>query len=176
MSRSPRNIAPFYEGWRLTNERLVDTIAELSPEQLEARPAPHLWPIWATTAHMAAARVYWLCVFLGEPGAERTPFTDSASEGWEDHLDHPREANELVFALESSWAIVAGCLERWTPEMLDAEFRRERDGKIQVLTRQSVLMRLITHDASHAGEISQTLGVHGFKELDLWTGRVTRQM
>jgi hypothetical protein len=61
--------------------------------------------------------------------------------------------------------------------MLEAEFHRERDGKIQVLTRQSVLMRLITHDASHAGEISQTLGIHGVaKELDLWTGRVTRQM
>lgn len=146
-------------------------MAALSPEQLELRPAPHLWPIWATAAHLAVARVYWLCAFLGEPGAERTPFTDPANEGWEDDLDHPRQANKLVFALESSWAIVAGCLERWTLEMLEAEFERERDGKIQVLTRQSVLMRLITHDASHAGEISQTLGMHGLKELDLWTGR-----
>lgn len=147
----------------------------MSPEQLQVRPAPHLWPIWATAAHLALTRVYWLCVFLGEPGAERTPFTDSAREGWEDDLDHPRRPDELVFALESSWAIVARCLERWTPEMLDAEFERERDGRIQVHTRQSVLMRLITHDASHAGEISQTLGMHGLKELDLWTGRVTRQ-
>lgn len=124
---------------------------------------------------MAGARVYWLCVFLGEPGAELTPFTNSATDGWEDDLDHPREAKELVFALESSWAIVGGCLEHWTREMLDAEFRRERDGKTQVLTRQSVLMRLITHDASHVGEISQTLGMHGLKEIDLWTGRITRQ-
>jgi hypothetical protein len=59
--------------------------------------------------------------------------------------------------------------------MLDAEFARERDGKIQVHTRQSVLMRLITHDASHAGEISQTLGMRGAVELDLWRGRVTRE-
>ena len=114
----------------------------MSPEQLQVRPAPHLWPIWATAAHLALTRVYWLCVFLGEPGAERTPFTDSAREGWEDDLDHPRRPDELVFALESSWAIVARCLERWTPDMLDAEFERERDG---------------------------------LKELDLWTGRITRQ-
>jgi uncharacterized damage-inducible protein DinB len=155
----------------------VDTVAALSFEQLQLRPAPHLWPIWATVAHLGMARVYWLCEFLGEPGAEGTPFTNAANEGWEDDLDHPRQSNELVFALESTWAIVAGCLERWTPEMLDAEFHRERDGRIQVLTRQSVLMRLITHDASHAGEISQTLGMHRVaKELDLWTGRVTRQM
>jgi len=58
--------------------------------------------------------------------------------------------------------------------MLHREFRRERDGRIQIITRQSVLMRLLTHDASHAGEISQTLGVHGLPEIDLWTGRVTR--
>ena len=174
LSSIARTVGPFYEGWRFTNERLVETMGALSPEQLELRPAPHLWPVWATAAHLAVTRVYWLCVVLGEPGAERTPFADSANEGWEDDLDHPRQADEVVFALESSWAIVAGCLERWTPEMLDAEFERERDGKTQVHTRQSVLMRLITHDASHAGEISQTLGMHGFKELDLWTGRVLR--
>jgi len=48
---------------------------------------------------------------------------------------------------------------------------RERDGKIQIHTRQSVLMRLLTHDAGHCGEISQTLGMHGLGEVDLWTGR-----
>ncbi len=152
----------------------METLGALGPEQLEVRPAPHLWPIWATAAHMAGARVYWLCAVLGEPGAERTPFTDPSGEGWEDDLDHPRRPSELVLALESSWAIVADCLDRWTPAMLGDEFLRERDDKIQVHTRQSVLMRLITHDASHAGEISQTLGMHGFKELDLWTGRVLR--
>ncbi len=139
-----------YEGWRFTNERLVDSIGALGSEQLALRPAAHLWPIWATAGHVAGARVYWLCVVAGEPGAESTPFLDSANEGWEDNLDHPRQANELVFALESSWAIVARCLDEWTPE---------------------ILMRLITHDASHAGEISQTLGMHGANELDLWTGR-----
>jgi len=171
LSRTSGNLAPFYEGWRFTNERLVETLGALSAEQLVVRPAPQLWPIWATAAHMAGARVYWLCAVLREQGAERTPFTDPSGEGWEDDLNHPRQPNELVFALESSWAIVADCLERWTPEMLDDEFLREREGKIQVHTRQSVLMRLITHDASHAGEISQTLGMFGFKELDLWTGR-----
>jgi hypothetical protein len=55
--------------------------------------------------------------------------------------------------------------------MLGDEFFRERDGQTQVHTRQSVLMRMITHEASHAGEIAQTLGMYGSKELDLWTGR-----
>jgi uncharacterized damage-inducible protein DinB len=164
-------VVRFFEGWQLTNERLVTTIASLSLAQLELRPAPHLWPIWATTSHLAGARVYWLCSIFKEPGAATTPFTDPSGNGWEDEPDHPREAKELVFALESSWAIVQQCLERWTPEMLDHEVRRVRDGEIQVHTRQAVLMRLLTHDASHAGEIAQTLGMFGLPELDLWTGR-----
>jgi uncharacterized damage-inducible protein DinB len=168
------NVAAFYEGWRFTNDRLVERIGALSGGELELKPAPDLWPIWATAAHVALARVYWLCGFCKEPGADRTPFADPNGDGWEDDLTHPRQTRELVFALESSWRIVEECLERWTPEMLQEEFRRERDGKIQVITRQSVLMRLLTHDASHAGEISQTLGVHGLAEVDLWTGRVTR--
>ena len=96
---------------------------------------------------------------------------DPAGDGWEDDLSHPRRPDELVGALESSWRIVEGCLERWTPEMLDDEFQRERDGQIQIHTRQSVLMRLLTHDAEHCGEISLTLGMNGIRDLDLWTGR-----
>jgi uncharacterized damage-inducible protein DinB len=172
--RGLQNIAPFYEGWRLTNEHLVDKMRSLSSEQLALRPAADMWPIWATAAHLAGTRPYWLCAILKEPGAERTPFTDLTGEGWEDDLTHPRQSSELVFALESTWGIVEECLERWTPEMLTVEFPREIGGKIQIHSRQSVLMRMLTHDACHCGEISQTLGMHGLGELDLWTGRASR--
>jgi uncharacterized damage-inducible protein DinB len=167
----PQNVAPFYEGWGYTNERLVEKIGALSIEQLAMSPAPSLWPIWATAAHLASARVYWLCVIFKEPGAERTPFTDPTGEGWEDDLTHPRRPSELVVALESSWKIVEQCLERWTPEMLQHEFHRDVAGQTQIHTRQSVLMRLLTHDAEHCSEISQTLAMHGLPGIDLWTGR-----
>jgi uncharacterized damage-inducible protein DinB len=176
VKRKPQTIAAFYDGWRLSNERLIDAIGELSPEQLALKPAAGLWPIWATTAHLAGARVYWLCGILKEPGAERTPFVNLSGEGCEDDLTHPRGPSELTSALESSWTIVQGCLERWTPEMLEAEFRREVDRNTQIHTRQSVVMRLITHDGYHCGEISQTLGMHGLRELDLWSGRAVRHI
>ena len=99
-----------------------------------------------------------------------TPFSDPTSGvGWEDDESTPRGADELVFALESSWRIVEACLKRWTPRMLRDEFKRERDGKIQIHTRQSVIVRLITHDAYHCGEISQLLGAHDLPEIDLWS-------
>jgi uncharacterized damage-inducible protein DinB len=167
----PPGVAPYYEGWRFTNDRLIQTIGGLSAEQLGLAAAPHLWPIWATVGHLAGTRVYWLCTVFKEPGAERTPFTDPAGDGWEDDLTHPRRADELVGALESTWRIVAACLERWTPDMLQDEFHREAGGKTQIHTRQSVLYRMLTHDAEHCGEISLTLGMNGLPGLDLWTGR-----
>ena len=122
--------------------------------------------------HTAAVRPYWLCHIFKEPGAERTPFNDPGGDGWEDDLTHPREAGELVSALQSTWTIVEDCLDRWTPAMLQDEFHREINGQVQLHTRQSVLMRLLTHDAYHCGEIAQTLGMHGLQEVDIWTGRV----
>jgi uncharacterized damage-inducible protein DinB len=166
-----QSIAPFYEGWQFTNQRMIERIGALSTDQLGLRAAPDLWPIWAITAHLAGARVYWLCAIFKEPGAERAPFVDAAGYGWEDDPAHPRGPSELTFALDASWTIVEECLQRWTPGMLQEEFRRESGGQIEIHTRQAVLMRLLTHDAYHGGEISQTLGMNGLKELDLWAPR-----
>jgi uncharacterized damage-inducible protein DinB len=162
-------LTPFYRGWDQYNRRLVDAIRSLSDEQLKLRATPTYWPIWAIAAHTAGGRVYWLCGVFKERGADTTPFTDPLSGiGWEDDESTPRSSAEVVTALESSWAIVERCLKTWTPSMLSDEFTRERDGKIQVHTRQSVLMRLLSHDAFHSGEISEILGMHRLPEIDLW--------
>lgn len=163
------SVAPFYEGWHQLNDRLVETIGSLSADELAWSSAPAMWPIWALAGHLAGARVYWLCSILGEPGRSATPFRGPGDEGWEDDLSRPRETGELVDALRSTWDVIAGCLERWTPDMLPVEFQRERGDVIQLHTRQSILFRLLTHDASHAGEISQILGSHGRGEIELWS-------
>ena len=157
-----------YDMWPQYHRRLRDVIAAMSPEQLAIRPSPDGWPIWATVGHTAGMRVYWLCDVIGEEGAATTPFTDAANSGWEDDLDHPRTAGELVEALDSTWALVDRCLGRWTVDMLAHEFRRSYGGTDQVHTRGSILQRMLTHDAYHCGELSQTLGIHGLPQIDLW--------
>lgn len=162
-------IRPFYERWERYSRQFVDGIRDLTDEQLAIRPSPDGWPIWATVAHTAGARTYWLCGVFGEPGAALTPFPDALSgEGWEDDLDHPRSAEELVLAFETTWNVVAGVLDRWTPAMLGERVERKVASGVQHHSRESVLMRLISHEAYHAGELSQTLGIHGLPQIDLW--------
>jgi uncharacterized damage-inducible protein DinB len=161
--------ARLYPDWPQHASRISDAIRGLAAEQLALRASPEHLPIWGLAAHVAGARAYWLCGVLGEPGADATPFTDPLAElGWEDDETHPRTADELAWALESTWAVIAGCLERWTTAMLDDPFERRYGDVVQVHTRASVLNRLFTHDAYHAGEISQLLGVNGLPAIDLW--------
>lgn len=165
-------IRRFFDQWPTYNERIVEVVREMSPDQLAIRPAPTRWPIWATVGHMAGMRVYWLCVFLGEPGVETTPFPDGVTDvGWEDELDHPRSADELVTALETTWALIDRCLDQWTPEMMSDEFSRDMGDHLQVHSRTSVLQRMFSHDAYHCGELSQTLGIEDLPQIDLWATR-----
>ena len=90
------------------------------------------------------------------------------SPTWPVCVDTPHGADELARAIETSWQIVVTCLDHWTVEMLDHVFRRDAGGSVQWHTRQSVIMRLITHEAYHCGEISLMLGMHGLEPIDLW--------
>lgn len=161
-------IRPFFDMWPQYNRRLRDVVAAMTDAQLAVRPAPDGWPVWATVAHTAGGRVYWICHQVGEPGAETTPFTDPSGIGWEDDLDHPRGADELVHALDSSFRLVERCLDEWTPAMLADTIRREFAGQVQLHTRSSILQRIFSHDAYHCGELSQTLGIAGLPQIDLW--------
>ena len=166
-----------YGDWRLYNELVTDALRGMSDDELALRaPASDpdsstSWPIWAIAGHTAGTRVYWLCTVIGEPGAETTPFTDPSGMGWEDDLDHPRSAAELVMAWTTTWAIVEHLLAAWTPAMLDEPVARGRGDSVLHFTRRSLLMRMITHEAYHAGEIAMIQGIHGRPQLDLWPPR-----
>jgi len=174
MSQSPEPIRRFYADWTQYRSRLVDGVRDLTADQLALSGGPDQAPIWALAAHCAGGRTYWLCGVLGEPGAQTTPFPDPFSElGWEDDLDQPRSASELVVALETTGAIIDRCLDTWTDDMLEVEFERRRGDVRQIHTRRSILLRLLSHDAFHSGEISQLLGANGLPAIDLWVRGTT---
>jgi uncharacterized damage-inducible protein DinB len=169
-----RPVADLFPDWPQYATRLRAAVAGLNADQLAIRAGPEHGQVWALAAHTAGARVYWLCGVFEQPGAERTPFTEPLTGlGWEDDPSHPRSAEELAWALDSSWEVVRDCLERWTVDSLAEEAVRALGDVQQVHTRASILNRLLSHDAFHAGEISQLLGLHGLPPIDLWARQPT---
>jgi hypothetical protein len=79
----------------------------------------------------------------------------------------------VVLALESTFAVVRDCMERWTVDDLAATATRTLGGITVHHPRASLLNRLVTHDAFHAGEISQLLGSHDLPAIDLWRRATT---
>ena len=167
---SSNSIRPFYADWAGYNRRTTDALRAMSPEDLALRVAvaDRDWPIWAVAAHTVGARVFWLCHVFGEPGADTTPFNDPSGFGWEDDLDTTRSAEEVSGAWDSTWGVVAACLDRWTPASLAETAERQGAAGPRRYTRQSTLLRLINHEAYHVGEISLTLGANGGEPIDLW--------
>ena len=163
------SIRPAYSSWPQYNQRLRDVVAGLTDEQLALRPTPDRWPIWATIGHTACQRVFWLCDFAGEPGAETTRFTDAGHNcPGDDDLENVLDAGQLVEALDSTFRIVEGCLDRWTLEMLEEEIRRPDYGPDWVHLRGSVLQRVFSHDVWHCAELNETLSRAGLPLIDLW--------
>ena len=166
---SDATIRPAYSMWPQYNWRLRDVVAALTDEQLAIKPAPDRWPIWATVGHTARQRVFWLCDFAGETGAETTRFTNAANNcPGDDDLENVLNADQLVEALDSWFRIVESCLDRWTLDMLDEVLRRPEWDGTWVHTRGSVIQRVFAHDAWHCADLSGTLGDVGLPQIDLW--------
>ena len=164
-------IRPAFASWPKYNRRLRDVVATLTDEQLAIRPSPDRWPLWATIGHLACQRVFWLCDFAGEPGADTTPFTNAGEDcPGDDDVEHVLDAAALVVALDATFRIVEACLDTWTPESLAEEIHRTwANGSTWVHTRGFAIERVFSHDVYHVAEINEALGAAGLPLVDLWS-------
>ena len=141
----------------------------MTEEHLAIQPTPERWPLWASVGHTACQRVFWLCDFAGEPGAETTPFTNAGYNcPGDDDLERVLSGEALAEALDSTFRIIEGFLERWTIDDLEEELRRPEWDSSWVHTRGWVSQRVFTHDVWHAAELDETLGKAGLPQIDLW--------
>ena len=162
-------IRPAYSKWPGYNGRLRSVIGAMTAEQLALRPTPERWPLWATVGHLACQRVFWLCDFAGEHRAATTPFTNATYDcPGDDDLEHVLSPDALFAALESTFRIVEGCLDRWTLAMLDDVLRRPEWDDTWVHTRGAVIQRVFSHDVYHSAELNEALGAAGLTQIDLW--------
>ena len=160
------HLIDFYAGWQRHNELLTKAIAPLDAEQLDWTAADGLWSVRRLANHIIANRAWWFNAYMGEGGEELARFEDFDDVEGADKND----ASQVVEGLNSTWASVAACLNKWTEEDLAERFQRptpNREGERPWRTRQYIVWHVAEHDVHHAGEISLTLGMHGAPGLDM---------
>ncbi|MEO8468109.1 MAG: DinB family protein [Chloroflexota bacterium] len=162
-------IRPAFSSWPAYNRRLRDVVATLTEAQLALRPSQDRWPLWATIGHLACQRVFWLCDFAGEAGADTTRFTDAGNDcPGDDDLEHVLSAGDLVEGLDSTFRIVERCFDTWTLPMLKEVLSRPEWDASWVHTRGAVIQRVFSHDVYHVAEINETLSANGVPQVGLW--------
>jgi hypothetical protein len=166
---SELTIRTAFSQWPDYNQRLRDVIAPMTDEQLALRPAPDRWPLWATLGHAFCQRVFWLCDFAGEPGADTTPFPEAGYNcPGDDDLEHVLNASQLVEALDATFHIVDRCLDAWSVASLDEVLKRPEWDDTWVHSRGAVIQRVFSHDVYHVADVNGTLGAAGLPQVDLW--------
>lgn len=163
------SLRPAYPSWPSYNARLRELVAGLGEEQLAIQPTADRWPLWASIGHMACQRVFWLCVFAGAPGEDRTPFPNSGYDSpGDDDLEHVWSAARLAEALDATFGVIEWCLDSWSLEQLAEVVSHSEWQHPQSHTRGWTLERVFAHDVWHIAELNEALSRAGLPTVDIW--------
>lgn len=91
----------------------------------------------------------------------------NAYMAWGQRESPARSAEELVRALDETWAFIETRLQRWTPADCAQTFPDEWNGQVYQVSRSWVIYHVLEHDLHHGGEASLILGMNGLRTLDL---------
>jgi uncharacterized damage-inducible protein DinB len=156
------SLTTFYKGWDIYQQHLVNVIAPLTDEQLTLRSAPHQWTVGSLATHIIGARASWFHSWMGEGPSDITLLVD-----WDEDQEPSRPASELVAGLEATWQTIWTALDRWTPADLEQIFHSPFRKNAPARSRQYIIWHVLEHDMHHGGEISQSLGMHKVRAIDL---------
>lgn len=164
MTEQQLSLAPFYAGWDVYQQHLVEAIAPLTSEQLALRSSPQNWSVGMLAAHIIGTRVWWFHHWMGAGSAELAPLGE-----WDEEGQPARSASELVSGLEATWQIIRDALNSWTPADLGQTFKSPYSGgeNRPRRSRQWIIWHVLEHDIHHGGELSSILGANGLAAVDL---------
>ena len=170
MNAEARLARTAFPTWPDQNRRLRERLAAMTDEQLARQPSPERWPLWASIGQLACQRIWGLCDVAGAPGAAESPFPNAGFNcPGDDDLERVWTRDDLLDALDRTFAIVEWCLDNWTFESL-AEVVSHPEWDDDALTRPRgvTLQRSYAHDIWHTAELNEALGVMGLAQLDFW--------
>jgi uncharacterized damage-inducible protein DinB len=157
MAEESFTLTTLFSLWKEYQERLKESLAPLTAEQLALRAAPGLRSIGENAVHIIGCRAGWFTFVLGEDGGPEVKEITT----WEETGAPARTAAELVQGLDRTWQLMADRLARWTDSDMQQTFQDDWDGQIVHLSRAWIVWHVHEHDLHHGGEVSLTLGMHG---------------
>lgn len=196
MTEQQLSLLPFYAGWGIYNQHLVEAIAPLTADQLALRLTPQHWSIGMYVTHIVANRAWWFHARMDEGGDDLTSLELWALGVCEAGVDPCHPAAELVAGLVQTWQMIEQALARLTPDDLEQTFppldKEERVHHAKLVepalqpfaqmwldaarlagdvsparSRQWIIWGVLEHDIHHGSEISTTLGVYGLPVVEL---------
>ena len=162
-------IRPAYSKWADYNKRLREVVGGLTDEQLLLKPSAERWPLWATDRpRPLPARL--LAVRLRRRARSRYDLFHQCrlQRPGDDDTENVLNAQQLVEAVDTTFQIVDGCLDRWTLSSLEETLRRPEWDDSWVHTRGAVIQRVFSHDVYHIAEANEILAAYGIGPVDLW--------
>jgi uncharacterized damage-inducible protein DinB len=152
-----------YQSWQGYHEKLRNSIAPLTNEQLSLQPAARMWPVGQLVQHIISVRAGWFSGTLQENDEVMNAYM-----WWGQRESPERSAADLVRGLDETWAFIESRLQRWSPADCTKTFPDEGpDGQIYQVSRSWVIYHVLEHDLHHGGEISLILGMNGLQGVDL---------
>ncbi|MGH2485550.1 MAG: DinB family protein [Ktedonobacterales bacterium] len=154
MAEENFTLTTFFAEWKTYQERMKESLAPLTAEQLTLRAAAGLRSVGENAAHIIGCRAGWFIFTMGEDGGAY----GSATADWN---EPGHTAAQLTQGLDDTWRFMADCLARWSPDDMRKLFDDDWDGEIVHLSRAWIVWHVLEHDLHHGGELSLTLGMHG---------------
>jgi hypothetical protein len=162
------------DGWDSYQASLVGAIAPLTPQQLSARPAPHLRTAGEIARHISLGRIDWF-LRMDAPGSAEVA---ARVADWDEDPHGNRYVNEAAIAiadqpaelarwLEMTWQMIDKTLTTWAVGDLAVTYRHTWRGDTYAIPRQWTLWRILAHDLHHGGELALTLGLQGIELFEL---------
>ena len=159
MAEDNFTLTTFYTYWKEYQDHIKEALSPLTAEQLTLRATPGLRSIGEIAAHIIGCRAGWFTHILGEDwGADVEVYENWGTPG----VPAPTAA-ELVQGLDYTWNHMAASIACWGSADMQKTFPDDWDGVIVELSRAWIIWHLLEHDVHHGGELSLTLGIHGFK-------------
>ena len=78
-----------------------------------------------------------------------------------------RSAAELVGGLGATWRVLQAEIAALDAGRVAADDPSDEPDDLPIITRPWIIWHLIEHDLHHGGEVSLTLGLHGYAAPDI---------